>query len=154
MLNSILPINTTYLNYYSLYYIFSYHIIKFYSNSPKRENKMRRETLVAVALIAALFVVEIRPHDACRVIGGDFDGTLLQALQKGTSPPSGDGCTYTPGQGGAPCLNSRKFFGRRFANKDRDHTAATVAMSPPAPRGADQILTKLPEDDAVVVNEK
>lgn len=70
------------------------------------------------------FLVAMRTCDACRLLslkeegrvhdGRDdnvdrgFESLLLSNLQKGPVLPPGTGCTYTPRQGGAPCIKTRK----------------------------------------------
>lgn len=116
---------------------------------------MRCKTPLVLAIIAMLFLAAIQPHDACWVPGGNYvgniRGTLLQALQKGPVRPPGSWCTFTPGRGGPPCINARKFLGGRNINDDHD-TVMTVAMANPPPGDGDQ--GKRREDDAGVVAEQ
>ncbi|KAJ4726837.1 Collagen alpha-1(II) chain-like [Melia azedarach] len=38
-------------------------------------------------------------------------GLVLESLPRGPTRPPGNGCTYIPGRGGAPCTNQMNFAG-------------------------------------------
>ncbi|KAL3717352.1 hypothetical protein ACJRO7_008864 [Eucalyptus globulus] len=86
---------------------------------------MRFSRSGSMAVIMLLFMgsMMVQQNEACRLLGEEAwarQGLLpLQALQKGTVRPPGNGCSYTGG-GGAPCTGTRKFAAGR-----------TVGVAPP-----------------------
>ncbi|PWA65840.1 hypothetical protein CTI12_AA335320 [Artemisia annua] len=80
---------------------------------------MRQETksLAIVASLVLLFM-SFECNVASRPFGGEFEkvwinteNLLLSSLPRGPVTPPGNGCTNT-GNGGNPCIGSRKFAGR------------------------------------------
>lgn len=85
---------------------------------------MMRPLSILVTIMALVFLLSIKPYQACRVLEGEKEGwmnkkanniLLLPNLQAGAVRPPGNGCTGTPGQGGNPCrktIEEKGFAGR------------------------------------------
>lgn len=75
---------------------------------------LKPENGIAITLVALLFVTSLQLNGASRVLKEEEEdwfkeAHLLQSLQKAPVRPPGSGCTFTPGQGGAPCTSSKTF---------------------------------------------
>ncbi|KAI6674872.1 hypothetical protein NL676_002778 [Syzygium grande] len=71
---------------------------------------------MAVILLLLMGSMMVQQNEACRLLGEEawaWQGhLLLQALQKGSVRPPGNGCSYTGG-GGAPCTATQNFAAGR-----------------------------------------
>ncbi|KAM7527273.1 hypothetical protein LguiB_030683 [Lonicera macranthoides] len=92
---------------------------------------MMRPLTILVTIMALVFLLSIKPLEACRVLAGEKEEwmnkkanniLLLPYLQAGVVRPPGNGCTSTPGQGGNPCRKTIEEKG--FASR--------VRVSPPS----------------------
>ncbi|KAI3760153.1 hypothetical protein L1987_50544 [Smallanthus sonchifolius] len=99
-----------------------------------------KHQFISAAIIAAIAILllGVRPSGACRLLDEDFEETwmksgylLLSSLQqrRPVKGPPGNGCNWT-GNGGNPCVGSKKAAGRYSPN----------AASPPPPHELSQTL--------------
>ncbi|KAK1428390.1 hypothetical protein QVD17_17223 [Tagetes erecta] len=80
---------------------------------------MRPETKnLAIIALFVLILLHFKPNGACRLLDGEYkeiwmkrENLLLSSLQHPVVPTPGNGCGNT-GNGGNPCVGSRKVAGR------------------------------------------
>lgn len=83
-----------------------------------------RSLYIVLAITLVLLFSSVKPHNASRILQDEqqeeeewTSNLLFQSLQRGpVRPPSPNGCTYIPRQGGAPCtstntINQMNFVG-------------------------------------------
>lgn len=92
---------------------------------------------LAVFVTIILIFTSFEPNEACRLLDGGFEeawmktGNLLLTSLRSTVPPPGNGCSNT-GNGGNPCIGSKKVVGRYVGG------TSDVASPPPVTRAYPQ----------------
>ncbi|KAL8215008.1 hypothetical protein R6Q57_004457 [Mikania cordata] len=84
------------------------------------------KNLAIIAFFAVMLLLNFQQNEASRLLDGEFEKTwtkrgniLLSSLQQHRPvPPPGNGCSNT-GNGGNPCVGSKKVAGRRHTDSAR-----------------------------------
>ncbi|KAI3423281.1 BHLH domain-containing protein [Psidium guajava] len=77
---------------------------------------MKLQSAILLSILV-LLLLRFEPNEACRSLHqrDEYQNhnphRLFNVLQKGPVRPPGNGCSYTPSSGGAPCTQTRNFAG-------------------------------------------
>lgn len=88
--------------------------------------KFLRAILVAILVLVLL---RFEPNEACRSLHQRDEYQhqkprhLFNILQKGSVRPPGNGCSYTPSKGGAPCIKTKNFAGHATVTPPVGHAS-------------------------------